>query len=86
MAGVVGAKDVAMTNSDRWGNRGDAIAGSRYFRNFCAACDEPMRVYEDDRNSTEMECERCGGLHVLKDKGAVLTDRQRGAYGRMSSE
>jgi hypothetical protein len=41
---------------------GDAIPGSRFFRAFCARCDEPMRVdYTTmrDNDGESLYCERC---------------------------
>ena len=53
--------------------RGEGIKGSRFLRDFCARCDEPMRVSDCNGNNL---CEECRPHPLLFHK-ANLTPRQR---------
>ena len=56
---------------------GEKIEGSRYYRNFCRNCEEPIRVTEQKRNDA-VACDTCtspvlefsqgtgGGWRVIK--------------------
>ena len=39
--------------------RGDLIPGSRFYRNFCSMCGEPMRVFSQDRLDENVLCLDC---------------------------
>jgi hypothetical protein len=41
--------------------RGQPIDGSRFYRNFCCACGEPMRVVRQDAFLTDTACDACEG-------------------------
>jgi hypothetical protein len=44
---------------------GQPIRGSRYYRNFCWLCGDPIRVIEELRFRTHVACEGCRP-HPLK--------------------
>lgn len=48
-----------MAQCDRNLKRGDAIPGSRFYRDFCE-CGEPLRVAEE-RVGSHLSCEVCSG-------------------------
>lgn len=47
----------------KWGAVGSAIPGSRYYRDYCTRCSEPMRV-EEDRVGDEHFCSECDPPHM----------------------
>lgn len=46
--------------------RGEPIAGSQLFRDFCAACQEPIRVSEEKRGLPQNYCLDCMRKAVFK--------------------
>ena len=57
---------------------GDPIPGSRYVREFCYSCGEPIRVHPGKVGWHEL-CERCD--HRIPSPHTGLTDRQREKLG-----
>lgn len=66
-------------------SRGEKIKGSVYFRNFCSGCQEPIRVREDDRDRTNLCCERCSGRSGRQTKAMHITPRQAIGLGKTSN-
>jgi hypothetical protein len=56
-----------------YGKVGDAIDGSRFFRDFCYRCHEPIRVLVADGHN---QCERCKVAWSPEPKAVHLTPRQ----------
>lgn len=52
--------------------RGAAIPGSRYVRDFCRECEEPIRVVVADGSSC---CADCAGARARRER-ALQTDRR----------
>jgi hypothetical protein len=52
---------------------GDRIRGSRFYRNFCSLCGDPIRVTEERRFRTKQSCECCRP-HPMK----VMDNARRG--------
>ena len=40
---------------------GEKIPGSKYYRQFCYACKQPIRVTEQDRTNPVLRCNDCLG-------------------------
>lgn len=65
--------------------RGALIAGSRFYRDFCARCSEPIRVrYVND--TVENYCEKCDPkkppqLAEIQRGGGTLSPKQRARLG-----
>ena len=61
---------------------GEKIAGSRYYREFCTRCREPLRVTEN-RVGHSNYCEVCDPPHmgVGSSKGSPITSDERGKNG-----
>ena len=44
--------------------RGEPIAGSRWYRNFCARCGEPLRVEAKLATAVDLACRDCDPPHL----------------------
>lgn len=63
--------------------RGDPIPHSRYYRNFCCRCGEPMRVVESKREDDGLYCRDCDPPHmgVGNPRSTIIESDVRGETG-----
>ena len=62
--------------------RGQSIPGSRFYRDFCFECGEPMRVSEDRlKKGIKNRCETCDPKHIGVGNGVCCNiDNDSDAY------
>ena len=64
--------------------RGDRIPGSRYYRSFCARCQEPMRVVKAALDGP-VWCRECDPPHVgVGNPHTTSDDHDQGGYASIA--
>lgn len=64
--------------------KGMQIPGSKFYRDYCARCEEPLRFYYDSLDESNY-CERCSPREVGA-FGSTLSERQRSVLFRQSNK